>query len=106
MKAYALDILNGLNEVHRNDIIHADIKPHNFLLFKHDDNEQDELDENDDDNLSTDSFDPSLLLKLTDFGLSHVLASGNTKAHMKLKCGTFAYTAPEIANVYNIYINM
>jgi serine/threonine protein kinase len=40
-----------------------------------------------------------MLLKITDFGLSHVITPGSTKALMKQRCGTFAYTAPEVSSV-------
>jgi serine/threonine protein kinase len=91
LKAFAYDVLNGLNEIHRNNVIHCDIKPHNFLLF----NSGDDTDVNH----SFDSYDESTVLKLTDFGLAHVIPLGSHKTLMKLRCGTFYYTAPEINNV-------
>jgi serine/threonine protein kinase len=96
LKTFALDILNGLNEVHKNNIIHCDVKPHNFLIFKTEEEGEEGLDE------SFESFDPTLLLKVTDFGLSHIIPPGSSKALMKQRCGTFAYTAPEINNVNNL----
>ena len=99
MKAYALDILNGLNEIHKNNIIHCDIKPQNFLLFRNDMEITDEYDSDIDDNTSVDSFDPNQYLKITDFGLSHPIPLGSTKTFMKFRCGTYYYTAPEITNV-------
>ena len=48
---------------------------------------------------SYDSFDPSVLLKITDFGLAHIIPPGSNKAYIKYKCGTFSYTAPEVTNV-------
>jgi len=104
LKAYALDILNGLNEIHKNDIIHCDIKPQNFLLFKNDKDVDDSEDYGSDvDYNSVDSFDPNQFLKITDFGLAHPIAFGNTKTFMKYRCGTFYYTAPEITNVNNFF---
>lgn len=90
LKGYALDMLNAINEVHKNNIIHCDIKPQNFLLFYEDDSDI----SND---TSIDSIDDSSLLKLTDFGLAHVMEQN--KAYMKYKAGTFQYQAPEICDV-------
>lgn len=45
------------------------------------------------------TYDPNSLLKLTDFGLAHIIPSGRKKAFMKYKCGTFGYSAPEIGKV-------
>ncbi len=58
------------------------------------------------DNNSADSFDASLYLKITDFGVAHPIAMGSQKAYMKYKCGTYYYTAPEISNVnYRNFLN-
>ncbi len=99
MKAYALDVLNGLNEIHKNNIIHCDIKPQNFLLFKNEMELTDEEYESDNDNCSFDSYDPNQYIKITDFGLAHPIPLGSTKTYMKQRCGTYYYTAPEITNV-------
>jgi serine/threonine protein kinase len=101
LKTFAIDALNGLDEIHRNNVIHCDIKPHNLLVFKSDleDTGESEL------NASFDSFDSNMILKITDFGLSHIIPLGSEKTHMKQKCGTYAYLAPEIANV-TVIINI
>lgn len=91
--------MNGLNEIHKNNIIHCDIKPQNFLLFKNDLDISSEYNSENENNYSIDSFDPNVYLKICDFGLAHVIPSGSNKAFMKYKCGTFYYTAPEIKNV-------
>ncbi len=84
-----MDILNGLVEIHKNNVIHCDIKPQNFLLFY----SEDECEPPD---KSVSSFDSDGVLKITDFGLSHIIPAGQTKAFMKFRCGTFGYSAPEV----------
>ncbi len=100
LKAYALDILNGLNEIHKNNIIHCDIKPQNFLIFYDDEEIENKtlINESLDENLqlSVTSLYTNSYLKITDFGLSHFIPSGQDKAYMKYRCGTFGYSAPEI----------
>jgi serine/threonine protein kinase len=101
LKAYALDVLNGLVEIHKNNVIHCDIKPQNFLLFYNNEDKEENLSHKSDFN-SLLSFDPDSYLKITDFGLSHIIPFEHKKAYMKLKCGTFGYSAPEITKVnYN-----
>lgn len=96
-------MLNALIEVHRNNIVHCDIKPQNFLIFNSEENNEmvniDTDEEYDENNMSVESFDANSYLKITDFGLSHLIPYGQTKAYMKYKCGTFAYRAPEIRDV-------
>ena len=89
-----MDILNGLNDIHKNGIIHCDIKPQNFMLFKY---ENDDLLSQSDCN---DSFDENLFLKISDFGISHPIHLNTGKAYIKFKCGTHYYTAPEVKNVF------
>ena len=38
-------------------------------------------------------------LKLTDFGLSHIISDGDKVAFAKFTCGTHNYKAPELINV-------
>ena len=39
-------------------------------------------------------------LKLTDFGLSHIISDGDKVTFAKFACGTHNYKAPELINVY------
>jgi serine/threonine-protein kinase CHEK2 len=70
-KYYFLQICRGLKYLHDSKITHRDIKPDNILLVSND----------------TDS-----LVKISDFGLSKIIA----EADMKTVCGTQLYVAPEI----------
>ncbi len=92
MRLYAYDILSAIKFIHDNNIIHCDIKPQNFLLFQHSD-----LDES----LEEDEiFDK---IKLTDFGLAHLVNTKTGKAYMKYRAGTMEYKAPEIKDVNSIF---
>lgn len=71
------------------------------MLFK---NEYDLNDDEESDSDSNDSFDSNLFLKISDFGISHPINLETGKAYMKYKSGTHYYTAPEVTNVFKIYI--
>jgi len=66
----ALDIANGLAYLHRNDVIHRDVKPENIML------------------------DKDQRAKVADFGLS-CYASG-AAAEFTAETGTYRYMAPEV----------
>lgn len=105
---YALDILTALKEIHKHKIIHCDIKPQNFLLFHLNetksadlnDNSVEEIEEEFEDAASVDSYDPDIILKVMDFGLSHIIDASAEKAYMKQRAGTHEYMAPEIKDVF------
>lgn len=67
---YASNILFGIEELHKHDVIYRDLKPENVLI----------------------GFDG--YAKITDFGLSKENIQGNSDAHSF--CGTPEYLAPEI----------
>jgi serine/threonine protein kinase len=73
------DCAAGLFHLHSNNIIHRDIKSPNVLLSKKI-NSSEECD---------------FTAKLTDFGMSKIVASCNLKTTMTL-CGTAQWTAPEV----------
>ena len=69
---FIIDICLGLQEIHKNNLIHRDLKPDNLFITK---------DEN---------------IKIGDFGIAKQLNSVNEYA--KTQTGTMLYMAPEIIN--------
>ena len=70
----------GLKYIHDNDIIHADMKPHNILYHRNEDSELP-------------------LVKICDFGISlkiNKAETGSKKTLMKQRSGTAGYIAPEV----------
>lgn len=74
LKSFLKDILSALNYLHKNSIIHADLKLENMLVQK----------------LSNDK----LRLKLCDFGLAMKMEDGFCT--LKEFSGTLGYNAPEV----------
>jgi len=109
LKFYATDMLTSLALIHDNNIIHCDIKPENFLLFTNVMNKDDynnselEIDSNRSFSSYEDGSEETTILKLADFGLSHLIADNNKTAFAKYSCGTLNYKAPELTN--NSYID-
>lgn len=79
-KYYFLQICRGLKYLHDSKITHRDIKPDNILLV---------------------SNDNDSLVKISDFGLSKIIA----EADMKTVCGTQLYVAPEVLKNKGVYNN-
>lgn len=67
--------------MHNQGVIHSDIKLENILMN------------------SSEFDDEYPTPKICDFGLCHVLDPQIGKAHMKVRCGTQGYIAPEQVDV-------
>eukprot|EP00392_Amoebophrya_sp_AT5.2_P004151 g4159.t1 len=65
-----LQMLRGLEHIHRHKIVHSDVKPANFLLVRG-------------------------RIKLSDFGLARRIQDGQTHVSRHAQCGTVRFMAPE-----------
>ena len=75
-----LEICKGLKEIHKNNLIHIDLKPYNIFL-------------------TTD-----LKVKIWDFGISKQL--NNVNKYAQTQVGSLIYIAPEIINKKNVIIRL
>lgn len=69
---YFVQLLAGVDYLHKSGIVHRDLKPENLLL------------------------DAEGNLKITDFGLSTVFIYQGGRRQLSTACGTPPYSAPEI----------
>ena len=83
LQAYALDVLEGLQYIHSQGVIHSDMKLQNLLLDRPTAEEKAEGD--------------LPRVKICDFGLSHIRDPKlDGKSQMLTRCGTQGYIAPEV----------
>ena len=93
MRAFAENVLEAMQHMHSQGVIHTDIKLENILVA------------------SPEREDEYPLAKICDFGLCHVIDQSITagprfnKSYMKVKCGTHGYLAPEQKEVRNVMDN-
>ncbi|KAA8538547.1 hypothetical protein F0562_028155 [Nyssa sinensis] len=70
LRFYCQQILQAVNTIHEERIVHSDLKPANFLLVRG-------------------------LLKLIDFGIAKAIMSDTTNIQRDSQLGTFSYMSPE-----------
>ncbi len=73
-----LKLAEILSYVHRNGIVHKDLKPSNFFITK---------------------VESDIHFKLFDFGVAHIMELGEMKGEAEI-AGTFGYMSPEAAGLF------
>ena len=81
MKSYINDVLESISYLHKEGVVHCDLKLENILIHKYD--EEDCLP----------------IVKVCDFGIAHRLNPSSGKLFMEYKSGSHSYIAPEVKNV-------
>ncbi len=76
-----VQITNGIEHLHQNNIVHRDIKPGNILV-------------------TASPHDGRFVVKLTDFGLSKFLDPTDETSAMSSDVGTLMFKAPEYFDAY------
>ena len=71
----AIDVAQGLSDLHRNHVLHRDLKSHNILL------------------------DARGRAKITDFGLAKLRLATSTRTNSRSSAGTLRWRAPECLNL-------
>ena len=89
-------MLAAVNAVHDHDIVHCDLKPHNFILFRR--RSKDHPEEIGTGGASVLFEHEKYMLKLSDFGLSRQLEDSATHVSEKFPIGTVRYMAPEVVH--------
>jgi serine/threonine-protein kinase TTK/MPS1 len=70
IKFYFNEMVKAVNEIHNFEVVHADLKPENFILING-------------------------KVKLIDFGISSVILENQTSIYKESPIGTFGYMSPE-----------
>lgn len=84
VKKIMKQLVGAVYYLHKNDIVHRDIKMDNILLAKNANDQNDEY-----------------FIKLVDFGLSIIKTGPGIKSMLTERCGTLIYMSPEILLQHN-----